>query len=121
MEKAFELERRKPIWNVVSEFYLDTELNDGDYDRIAKTLIQADSNIDRLKAIDRYEVFPVLKGNLLSPTGIWSGFQEEWLHERCCNAYLKKNKRSFRFKTKIYHKLLNWMTKDHWKEIERRI
>ena len=33
-----------------------------------------------MRRIDRDELFPVLYENLLSPAGIWSGFDGTWLY-----------------------------------------
>ncbi|WP_273273743.1 DUF7079 family protein [Maribacter polysiphoniae] len=115
------IERRKPIWNVISEFYLDTELQEADYDRISKTLMASGFDIEELKAMDLYEVFPVLKNNLLSAAGVWNGFDEKWLHEACEKVYLKRKNRFFRWKIMCYNRFLYWMRKDHWIEMENRI
>jgi len=115
------IENRKPIWQVISEFYLDTELQKSDYDRISKTLISSNLDIEELKTIDLYEVFPVLKGNLLGVAGIWNGFDEKWLNEACAKVYLKRRNGFFRRKTRLYNRFLYWMRKDHWVEIENRM
>ncbi|GAA4276552.1 DUF7079 family protein [Aquimarina mytili] len=115
------IEQRKPIWNVISEFYLDTELQKSDYDRISKTLIASGLNIEELKAIDLYEVFPVLKENVLSVAGIWNGFDENWLNLACEKVYHKRRSIFFRWKTKFYNRFLYPMRKDHWIEIENRL
>ena len=115
------IERRKPIWNVISEFYLDTELQEADYDRISKTLMASGFDIEELKAMDLYEVFPVLKNNLLSAAGVWNGFDENWLNEACEKVHLKRKNRLFRWKIKCYNLFLYWMRKDHWIEMENRI
>jgi hypothetical protein len=116
-----ELEKRIPIWNSISEFYLDTELQDENYESITNTFLNSDLHISELKGIDLYEVFPVLKGNLLSVAGEWNGFDEKWLNESCTKAYLKRKNNFFRLKTKFYNGFLFSMRKDHWTEIENRI
>ncbi len=78
-------------------------------------------DLNELKEIDRFEVFPVLKGNIVSVAGEWNGFDELWLYEQCEAAYLKKNNILFRLKTKISHKSLGSITKEHWKAIEIRM
>ncbi len=115
------IENRKPIWNVISEFYLDTELQKADYDRISKTFIASNFSVEELKAIDLYEVFPVLKENLLSVTGVWTGFNENWLNDACEKVYHKKKNRFFRWKIRFYNWFLYSMRKAHWTEIESRI
>ncbi|WP_458627079.1 DUF7079 family protein [Winogradskyella sp. PC D3.3] len=116
-----ELEKRIPIWHSISEFYLDTELQDYNYKSIANTFLNSNLHISELKEIDLYEVFPVLKGNLISVAGQWNGFDEKWLNESCTKAYLKRKNRVFRWKTKLYNLFLYSMRKDHWTEIENRI
>ncbi|PKV50913.1 hypothetical protein ATE84_2982 [Aquimarina sp. MAR_2010_214] len=116
-----ELEKRIPIWNSISEFYLDTELQSENYESITNTFLNSDLHISELKEIDLYEVFPVLKRNQISLAGEWNGFDEKWLHEACTKAYLKRNSSFFRWKTKLYNRFLYSMRKDHWIEIENRI
>ena len=120
MDHQKTIEHRKPIWNVISEFYLDTELQESDYDRISKTLVESNLDIEHLKAIDLYEVFPVLKANLLSVAGVWDGFDEVWLHAACEKAYSKRNNGFFRWKTSILSRFLYHASKHHWDEIANR-
>ena len=115
------IQQRKLIWNAISEFYLDTELQKSDYDRIAAILNASEFKFPELKDIDVYEVFPVLKENLTSINGVWSGFEKEWFIENCKATFQKRNNSLFRIRTKIYHVFFAKMTKHHWKEIERRI
>ena len=121
MNKNLEIDHRKPIWLALSEFYLDTELQSADYDAISKVLKASGLGVGQLKEIDRFEVFPVLKTNLVDVAGVWTGFDEAWLYEACTKSYLKKDKPLVRLKNKIYHLFLRKMTKDHWFEIEKRI
>ncbi len=115
------IENRKPIWNAISEFYLDTELQKADYDRISKILIASNFSVEELKDIDLYEVFPVLKENLLSVAGVWTGFNENWLNKACEKVYFKRKHRFFRWKIRFYNRFLYSMRKVHWTEIESRI
>ncbi len=116
-----ELEKRIPIWNSISEFYLDTELQNANYEAITNTFLNSDLHLSELKEIDLYEVFPVLKGNLMSVAGEWNGFDEKWLKKACTKTYLKRKNSLFRWKTKLYNQFLYSMRKDHWTEIENRI
>ncbi len=121
MSQNLEIDHRKPIWLALSEFYLDTELQSSDYDAISKVLKASGLGIGQLKEIDTFEIFPVLRTNLLDVAGVWTGFDEAWLYETCTKSYLRKHKTLFRLKNKIYHLFLRKMTKDHWFEIENRI
>ncbi|MBC8082245.1 MAG: hypothetical protein H7Z21_03475 [Hymenobacter sp.] len=71
--------QRTPVWLALSELYLDTELLDADYKRIALVLREAGLNWAEAEAINTNEVAPVVIHNLLSVAGEWSGFDEEWL------------------------------------------
>jgi len=113
-----EIEKRKPVWNAIADFYLDTELRTSDYERIATEFIKSGKTIQQIKEIDFYEVSPVLKGNLMSVAGEWGGFNKNWLNENCEKKYLKRKKIFFRLKIKLSHVFWFWMGKGHWKEIE---
>ncbi|SIS85313.1 hypothetical protein SAMN05421766_104387 [Zobellia uliginosa] len=115
------LEQRLPIWQSISEFYLDTELQPHDYNFITRTFLDSGLSLNELKAIDRYEVLPVLKANLINTLGEWRGFDETWLNEECTKHYLKRNNRWFRWKIQFYDYFLFSMRKDHWTEIENRM
>ena len=75
------IEERKPVWIALSEFYLDTELDDNDCERIARIFALSPYSIDEIKLIDRFEVAPVLSINLMSVAGVWDAFDEAWLIE----------------------------------------
>ena len=119
MLEAAELERRKPVWKALSEFYLDTELQASDYDFIAKVVSSSGFTLGELKAINRFEVFPFLINNLLSPAGVWTAFDESWLYEKCVKAYKKKDYALVRLKNFIAYSLFGGMMKKQWREIEK--
>ncbi len=70
---------------------IHSELQDSDYESITNTFLNSDLHISELKEIDLYEVFPVLKGNLINVAGEWNGFDEKWLKDACTKAYFKRN------------------------------
>ena len=117
-----ELIERQNVWRAISVFYLDTELDDKDYNNTAKILIESNIEIEELKLIDLYEIFPTLQLNLLSPAGEWAGFNSTWLNERCLKNYERRNSsRSFRIFIKLINKFNYWMRKRHWVAIESRM
>ena len=119
-EKVYNI--RKTVWEIISNFYLDTELDDKDYDYMSKVLVESKIELEELKAIDLYEVFPTLYINLLHTTGEWAGFESTWLNEECLKNYKKRNSSNwFCLKVKLKNKLFNWMRSDHWEEIEKRV
>lgn len=76
---AEEFERRRPVWMAVSEFWLDTELDDADFERIAGVMRASGYSLEELYAIYADELAPHLWPSLLSVAGPWAGFDEEWL------------------------------------------
>ena len=116
-----ELKNRQVVWAALSRFYLDTELDDTDYNIIARKLRKSNYKLIELKEIDLYEVFPVLQMNLLSLTGEWAGFDEEWLNEMCLIQFHKRENKQYQLITKAKNKLHYWMRKKHWTEIEQKI
>lgn len=88
-----ETERRKPVWLALSELYLDTELDDDDLKRIALILFQSSYSTEELKDILYYEVAPIVRGNLWTVAGIWSGFDEDWLYKKIIEKTADKKRR----------------------------
>lgn len=76
---AEDLEQRRPVWSVLSELYLDTELDESDHERICSVLARSKYSVGQLEEILYRELHPVLFGNLLSVAGEWAGFDEQWL------------------------------------------
>lgn len=76
------VDERAPVWTALSELFLDTELQESDHERIARVLADSPYSEEKLSEILRFEVTPVLKGNLLSIAGEWAGFDEDWLREK---------------------------------------
>ena len=116
-----EIEKRKSLWIVLSEFYVDTELNNDDLERIANLFIDSGFSIEEIKNIDLYEVFPLLQNNLLSPAGTWAGFDEVWLSDSCERLYRKRNNWFYRRRIRFKNRLFYWMRKRYWEQLEKRI
>ena len=114
------LEQRLPIWEAISEFYLDTELDNSDYDAIYNTLKESGQSLDSLKEIDLFEVFPTLCWNLFATAGAWSGFDTQWLAKKCSKNYIRKKIVPFRIVARFLNLLFFWMRIGHWKQIEKR-
>jgi len=74
-------ERRLKIWRALSELFLDTEINDVNFDYIAKTVVETGYTREEMHTILWSEVYPVLKNNLRSVAGVWSGWSDDWLLE----------------------------------------
>tara|TARA_R110002051_G_scaffold56146_2_gene104209 strand:+ start:924 stop:1418 length:495 start_codon:yes stop_codon:yes gene_type:complete len=113
-----DIDNRKIVWHAIASFYLDTELLEYDYERIAALFTQSGFSITELKKIDLYEVFPVLKDNLLTISGVWNGIDEGWLNKACTLTYYRRNNIFFRMKVRFYNRVLYTMRKEHWIKIE---
>jgi hypothetical protein len=118
MTDPVNIEQRRPIWLALSEFYLDTELQDSDFRQIAFTILDSPYSFDEVKSINKYEVFPILRANLLSPAGAWVGFEETWLIEKITSRLDNKTKLND-IGVEISYQAFKWMCKDYWKKLQR--
>ncbi len=110
---ATDLERRRPVWNVLSELYLDTELDELDNERIAAVLVDSGYSTGQLEEILYRELHPVLHTNLLSVAGEWAGFDPDWLEEQI----LQQRPHRSRFAI-IPGK---WMVRSAWATLEAKL
>ncbi len=76
---ASDRERRRPVWEAVSELFLDTELQEQDFTRIAHVMVASGYSDQELEWVLDCEVLPVCLPNLLSPAGEWQSFDVDWL------------------------------------------
>ena len=118
MNKKIDIKERKSIWLALSEFYLDTELQDSDFRYIASKISESPYSIEEVKKINKYEIFPVLQVNLLSVAGVWSGFQEEWLVDKISDSLNKRNAIK-RFGIECAWYLLKGMQLDYWEKLQK--
>ncbi|MES2543545.1 MAG: hypothetical protein V4548_01575 [Bacteroidota bacterium] len=115
--KEVNIEERKPIWIALSNFYLDTELEDNNFKYIALNIIDSPYSLKEVKCINKYEVFPVLNGNLLSVAGEWSGFDEELLIKNILLS-IKKRNIIIQLFIEFFYLMFKWMFKDYWIKTE---
>ncbi len=115
------LDNRKAIWIALSEFYLDIELSDEDFDRTSEIFNASGFSIKELKEIELFEVFPFLQINLYDVAGVWEGFDEDWLIVECTKRYNQRNNTFYRMKCKCWNILSSGMTTRYWKQIEKRM
>ncbi|NUO00493.1 MAG: hypothetical protein HUU01_07755, partial [Saprospiraceae bacterium] len=91
MESSSVILQRQPVWIALSEFYLDTGLDEHDLKRIAQVFKASGLDFGTVKDIDKLEVFPVLQSNLFHTAGTWGGFDPDLLTEACLKMYQKRN------------------------------
>jgi hypothetical protein len=118
MSEPFSIEDRQPIWIALSEFYLDTELQDSDFRHIALTILESPYTLDEVKKINKYEVFPILQVNLLSTAGEWAGFDKEWLLNKIMTRLKSKTKFSD-IGVEVSYQMFKWMSKRYWSKLEK--
>jgi len=51
---------RKLVWLALADLYLDTELQEWQFQYITGIFLKSPFNLEKIKKIDQYEVFPVL-------------------------------------------------------------
>lgn len=101
------IDDRLPVWEALSDFFLDTELDDKDYQRISEVVVSSPYSIQETEDILRFELYPRLIWNLRSVAGEWAGFDRDWLKEQ---IKPRLNKRP-----RIRMPMFQWgMVRDHW-------
>jgi len=108
--KITETDERFPIWEALSEFFLDTELEYKDYDRISTILAKSEYSLLELEDILQFEVYPACIGNLFCIAGEWAGFHPDWIID---TIGPRKDKRP---KWRI-GPIFKWYYKKHWQEV----
>lgn len=79
MKPAHEdLEHRQPVWEALSDMFLDTDVSATRAWRVG-ILAASHYSIDELQQILVDEVYPVCRMNLWSVAGEWAGFDPDWL------------------------------------------
>jgi hypothetical protein len=111
-----EIERRRRVWDVVSELWLDTELQAGDLKRIAEVCIKSEYSITQLQEIYSCEVAPAVFLNLYTVAGVWAGFDSDWLSE----SIIKTDRSTlcrWLIRLSPIQSLMTWMTREEWEKI----
>ena len=101
-EVATDDDARIPVWNALSELYLDTDVALS-HPYIVRTLAASPYSLDELHEMLMYDVHPALYPNLMSVAGEWAGFDETWLLERIATI-----RRQSRWRRRITH----WFARD---------
>jgi hypothetical protein len=111
-----QLAERLPVWEALSEFFLDTELQKSDYERIAGILAATRYTEGQIEDILIGEVCPVCKWNAFDPAGEWIGFDRDWLKEKIGPRFGKRPR--FRPWFVLRHR---WMYADNWDRVRARV
>lgn len=114
-------DHRAPVWLAISEFYLDTELQEDDLERLALVFAQSPYDLDELRAIERFEVAPVLWGNLIDVAGEWEPWDPNTLIPLCAHKENLGRGWTRRIATSVVSFFLAFHTRRSWNLIEPRI
>jgi hypothetical protein len=99
----------------MSDMFLDTELDEADFNRIAATLAASPYSLDELDDILWAEVYPACYGNLLLSAGEWAGFDPAWLESRIMRGPSLFTRL---WPKTLGHRILTWRS---WGTIRRRV
>jgi hypothetical protein len=116
-----EVTTRKPIWQALSGFWLDTELQDLEFNYIARVIAESPYSIDEVRAIHRNEVAPAVAANLASMAGEWTGFDEAWLEARCHENARKRRSPFRRARLWLQAPVLWFFTARYWRQVIPRV
>ncbi len=86
MLSTLDTDRKWPLWNALSDLFLDTELAERDYQYIALKVLDTEIAPEDVVTILWFEVFPALCDNLRIVIGEWAGFDEVWLKQKVVNV-----------------------------------
>jgi len=104
-----QLVRRRPVWQALSELFLDTETRPSVSLSAAACLRSGYSDAE-LDVIWRYEISPVLAPNLLCAAGEWAGIDQVWLEDKIVHC-----------RRGLFDDMARWVNQDHWAEVGRLI
>jgi len=90
-----DLPNRRPVWEALSDLFLDTDVSLARNWRIEK-LAASPYSVKDLERILIHEVHPICVINLFSVAGEWAGFDQIWLENRILH-HLASRTRTFRF------------------------
>jgi len=112
-----ELRERLPVWEALSEFWLDTELTATQLEGIAHAIASSPYFVSEVRLIHDYEVAPALYPNLLSVAGEWAGFDTDLLQARCTKSARKRGSYSYKIRIFFQRPMFWFFTARHWRVI----
>lgn len=104
-----EPQRRQPMWAALSELYLDVELQEEDFQRIAAVCAASKFTWAEIQQINYDEVAPVLWTNLLSAAGEWLGWDETALTAAITANYTGRPQRLF-WARRLWRGIIDYFT-----------
>jgi hypothetical protein len=90
-----DLEQRRPVWQALSDMFLDTDTSLTRNWRV-KVLASSPYSVEELERILADEIYPVCRTNLMCVAGEWIAFDPDWLESRILQT-VGPRRRWFRF------------------------
>lgn len=109
-----DLSARRPVWVALSDLYLDTDVTDA-CPYVARVLADSPFPVEHLRHMLFHEVHPVVRVNLLAATGVWTGFDPDWLVERIVRRRAWPRWR--RVAARPFDRLLRSCAQDLWSQL----
>lgn len=105
----------------MADFWLDTDLEDFEFDHIARVLVSSPYSIEEVREIHNYEVAPAVSANLASVAGEWAGFDKDWLNQQCRKYASRRH--SFWHRASVFLQLpfFGFFTDRYWRQVIPRV
>ena len=103
------------VWLVLSELWLDTELDERALRSIAKQLHHSGLSADQLQHIFQYEVAPQVWANHWAVAGQWTGFDSHWLLAGCRRQ--QQGGRWHRCKCRLLYRPMTYGCRAQWHQV----
>jgi hypothetical protein len=103
-----QVEERFPVWEALSEFFLDTELQADDYERIIKVLAASPYTENEIEDILISEVGPVCGPSFFFLAGEWLGFDSQWLKKKIVPRIGKTMRPRWLYKLRYFWAYHEW-------------
>ncbi|MBL8878560.1 MAG: hypothetical protein JNG88_05515 [Phycisphaerales bacterium] len=116
-----ELPRRRPVWEAMSDFFLDNDLEDAALQEIAAILKKSGYSEAQLEDILETELAPLLYGNLclwVTIAGVWDGFDVGWIEAQLLAGKHRWYQRWYGFANRwICDRTLRQVKEHYWNHV----
>lgn len=106
---------REPLWIAMSDLWLDQDLTDDSLKYIAKVVRESGLSEAELDQVFLYELAPFLGFNHLTVTGVWAGFDPDWV---CEQARIRQTKYRWRDRMCSFIGLTTYAAKPDWQKVK---
>lgn len=113
-----EIARRRPVWQAMSAFFLDTELDEAQVREIAQVLRASGYSEAQLDDILTREIAPLLYSNAVSVAGVWNGFDLDWLVQQIVAGKHRTLAKWYRFTDRwACNRVLRGVKEQYWNRV----